>query len=109
MNNELHLKEEIEILTSKLQVSEKYIRLLEEQIESLRQRNAELLQEIERFQLCVINAYEENQNLHCATTISPRIGWEALERQTAILRAEMLLIPNEKIAALSQEESSKGE
>lgn len=30
-------------------------------------------------------AYVENQNLQCSKTISPKMGWDALNRQTRIL------------------------
>lgn len=49
----------------------------------------QMQEEIDRLREAVELAYVENQNLCCVTTISPKIGWEALYRQTTILRSAL--------------------
>lgn len=48
--------------------------------------------DLERAEEAIQMVYEENQNLHCSTTISPKIGWNALERQRMILCDEITMI-----------------
>lgn len=43
-------------------------------------------EEVARLRGIVESAYLENQNIHCSTKISPKNGWQALERQTLLLR-----------------------
>lgn len=78
---------------------EAYIEVTENTIASLRAQltKAEALVLLQ--QTALQQAYTENQNLHCCTTISPKNGWEALERQTKILRNSLAPLRGVKILA----------
>lgn len=56
----------------------------------------EAINNFEEMKRALEKAYEENQNIHCSTTISPKIGWEALERQTKILRETLSRLQEKK-------------